>query len=191
MKIRLPWRSHARRPWRFFRAPCRSTAFLRSSSGRFSTLVRLFISVHRVVTVRNLHVHCAWNHCADGVLFCTSYNQSADSTSWPGFLMVFNYYSWYCVNANRLPTPTFYFMHECQNLLIQCSTSGFFVNFNSLNLLLFVMNNRNGPTYIGIVHQNFQCFDISRGLGDLMRLRLITERDRELVPHVCCYQMIK
>jgi len=38
------------------------------------------------------------------------------------------------------------------------------VNFNSLNLLLFVMNNRKGPTYICKDHQ--QCFDISRGLGD-------------------------
>jgi len=41
------------------------------------------------------------------------------------------------------------------------------------------MNNRNGSTYIGKVHQPFLCFDISRGLGDRMRLRLITERDRE------------
>jgi len=41
------------------------------------------------------------------------------------------------------------------------------------------MNNRNGSTYIGTVYSHFQCFDISRILGD-----------RELVPHVCSYQMI-
>ena len=60
---------------------------------------------------------------------------------------------------------------------------GFCVNSNSLNLLFFVMNNRNGSTYIGTVHQHSQCFDISRGLGDRVRLRLITDRDRKLVPH--------
>jgi len=49
----------------------------------------------------------------------------------------------------------------------------------------------NGLTYIGIVHQHFQCFDIIRGLEDRMRLRLITERERESVPHVCSYYMIK
>jgi len=43
---------------------------------------------------------------------------------------------------------------------------GFYVISNSLNLLLFVINNRNGSIYIGTVHQYFQCFDISRGLGD-------------------------
>jgi len=32
---------------------------------------------------------------------------------------------------------------------------GFCVNSNSLNLLLFVMNNTNGSTYIDIVHQHF------------------------------------
>jgi len=53
------------------------------------------------------------------------------------------------------------------------------------------MNNRNGSAYIGTVHQPFQYFDISRVLGDRVRLRLITERDRELVPHVCSYHMIK
>ena len=53
------------------------------------------------------------------------------------------------------------------------------------------MNNRNGSTYIGIVNQHFQCFDISRGLGDPVRLRLITERDRELVPHIYFYHMLK
>jgi len=40
---------------------------------------------------------------------------------------------------------------------------GFCVNYNSLNLLLFVMNNINGSTYIGTVHQQFQCFDIMTG----------------------------
>jgi len=67
----------------------------------------------------------------------------------------------------------------------------FCVNSNSLNLLLFVMNNRNGSKYIGTVHQYFQCFDTSRGLGDRVRLMFIAERDRELVPHVCSYNMIK
>ena len=48
--------------------------------------------------------------------------------------------------------------------LIECSTSCFFcVNYNSLNLFLFVMNNRNGSTYIDRVHQHV---NISRGLGD-------------------------
>ena len=28
------------------------------------------------------------------------------------------------------------------------------------------MNNRKGSTYIGTVHQHFQCFDSRRGLGD-------------------------
>jgi len=28
--------------------------------------------------------------------------------------MVFNFYSVYCVNANQLPTPSFYYMHDCQ-----------------------------------------------------------------------------
>jgi len=36
-----------------------------------------------------------------------SMNQSADSTACTRLLMVFNYYSWYCVNANQLPTTTF------------------------------------------------------------------------------------
>ena len=62
---------------------------------------------------------------------------------------------------------------------------------NSLNLLVCVMNNRNSSTYIGTVHQHFYCFDISRELGDRVRLRLITEGDRELVPHVCSYHMLK
>jgi len=30
------------------------------------------------------------------------------------------------------------------------------------------MNNRNGSTYIDTVHQHFQCFNISRGLVDLV-----------------------
>jgi len=46
------------------------------------------------------------------------------------------------VYANQLPAPTFYYMHECQDSLIQCSTSrAFCVDSNSLNLLLFGMNN--------------------------------------------------
>ena len=36
---------------------------------------------------------------------------------------------------------------------------GFCVNSNSLNVLLFVMNNISGSTYIGTVH--IQCFDIA------------------------------
>ena len=63
----------------------------------------------------------------------------------------FNYYSWYCVKANQLSTPTFYYIHECQDSLIQCSTSRFFcVNYN-----FFVKNNINGSTYIGTVHHCF------------------------------------
>ena len=62
---------------------------------------------------------------------------------------------------------------------------GFCVNSNSSNLLLFVMNNRNGSTYISTVHRHVQCFDISRGLGDRVRLRRPGE------PHVCSYHMIK
>jgi len=53
------------------------------------------------------------------------------------------------------------------------------------------MNNTNGSTYIGTVHQHFQCFDISRGLEDRVRLRLITEREPELVRHFCSYNIIK
>jgi len=34
----------------------------------------------------------------------------------------------YCVNAYQLPTPTFYYMHECQDSLIQCYTSMSFVS---------------------------------------------------------------
>jgi len=49
----------------------------------------------------------------------------------------------------------------------------------------------NDSTYIGTVHQYCQCFDIIRGLGDRVRFRLTTERDRELVPHVCSYNIIK
>ena len=51
--------------------------------------------------------------------------QSADNTI---FLKVFNYYSGYCVKANQQPTPPFYYMHECQNSLIQCFTSTVFVS---------------------------------------------------------------
>jgi len=47
---------------------------------------------------------------------------------------------------------------------------GVYVNYNSLNFLVFVMNNRNGSTYIGTIHQHVQCFDISQGLGDWVRL---------------------
>ena len=91
-----------------------------------------------------------------GATSINSINQSADSTAWTGFLILFNYYSWYCVNANQLPTPTFYYIYECQDSLIQCSTSRFFcVNYNSLNLLLFVKYNINGSTYIGTVHHCF------------------------------------
>ena len=106
--------------------------------------------------------------------------------------MVFKYYSWYCVNGNLLHTTTILFhawMSRFTHWMFHFK--GFCVNFNSLNVPLFVMNNKNVSTYIGTVHQNWQCFDISRGLGDRVRLRLITEGDRELVPHVCSYHMIK
>jgi len=95
-------------------------------------------------------------------------NQSADSTAWTGFLMVFFYYSWYCVNANQRPYQHFI---TCTNVKIQSFNvplQGFIcVNSSSLNLLLFVMNNRTGSTYIDTFHQKVQCFDISRRLGDL------------------------
>jgi len=54
-----------------------------------------------------------------------------------------------------------------------------------LNLYFFVMNNINGSTYIGTVHQHF---DMCRRLEDRVRLRLITGN---LLPHLCTYQMIK
>jgi len=80
-------------------------------------------------------------------------------------------------------------MYEHQDSLIQCYYSILFcVNSNSLNLLLFVTNNRNGSSYIGTVHPSSE---LSRGLGDRMRVKLITDRDLELVPHVCSYCMIK
>jgi len=55
------------------------------------------------------------------------------------------------------------------------------VIYNFLNLHLCVMNNRNGSIYI---QQHSECFDISWGFGDQVRLKLITEREWELVPHV-------
>ena len=80
------------------------------------------------------------------------------------FFLVFNYYSWHCVNSAHtnvlLHARMSRFTHSMFHLMSFC------VNSNSLNLLLFVMNNRNGPTYIDIVHQRCQCFDINRGLGD-------------------------
>ena len=109
-------------------------------------------------------------------------NINVDSTAWTGLFNGFQLLFMILREClNQLPTPTIYYMHKCQDSLIQCSTSRLFcVNSNSLNLLLFVMNNRNGSAYIGTVHQPFQYFDISRVLGD-----------RELVPHVCSYHMIK
>ena len=79
---------------------------------------------------------------------------------------------WECLSAAHT---------TCQYSLIQC----FCVNSNSLNVLIFVMNS--STLYIGTL----QCFDISRELGDRMRLRLITKRDRELVPHICSYHINK
>ena len=55
-------------------------------------------------------------------------NQSADSTVWTGFLLVFIFYLWYSVNGNPLPRPTFNYMHECQDSLIQYSSSRVFVS---------------------------------------------------------------
>ena len=48
------------------------------------------------------------------------------------------------------------------------------------------MNNRNGSTYIVTV----SALILDWGSGDSVRLRLITEIDRELVPHVCSYQIM-
>ena len=45
--------------------------------------------------------------------------QRADCNAWTWFLMVFNYYSWYCVNANQLPTPTFYYKIHSFNVPLQ------------------------------------------------------------------------
>jgi len=53
------------------------------------------------------------------------------------------------------------------------------------------MNHRNRSIYIGTVHQHFQCFDISWRFRDRVRLMLITEKDRELVSHVCFYHILK
>ena len=39
--------------------------------------------------------------------------------------------------------------------------------------------------------QSIRLSELSRGLGDRMRVKLITDRDLELVPHVCSYCMIK
>ena len=101
-------------------------------------------------------------------------NQSADSTLWTGFLMVFSYYTWYCANANQPPTPKLYYMQEFQDSLIQCSTSRVFVSIPIP--WMYEQQKRFN------IHQ---CFDISRGLWDRVRQMLITVRDRELVPHVC------
>ena len=79
--------------------------------------------------------------------------------------MIFNYYIWYCMDANQLPYQ--YFI-TCTNLKmhsLNVPLQVFCVNSNSFNVLLFVMNNRNGSRYIGW--------------------------DRELIPHVCSYRMIK
>ena len=37
---------------------------------------------------------------------------------------------------------------------------------------------------------NSQCSDISRGLGDGVRIMLISDRDRGLVRHVCSYHVV-
>ena len=68
---------------------------------------------------------------------------------------------------------------------------GFLCQFQFLEFTPLRYEQQKRLTYIGTVHQHFQYFDISRGCGDRVRLRLIPERDRELVPHVCSYHMIK
>ena len=72
------------------------------------------------------------------------------------------------MHANQLPTPTLYYTHECQNSLIQCSTSTFLCQFQFLEF----MNKSYGSTNIGTFHQHFQYVDISRGLGDRVRLNV-------------------
>ena len=105
----------------------------------------------------------------------TSTTQSADSTAWTRFLTVLDYLSWNCVNANQLPNPTFYYMHECQDSFIQCSTSnGFLSQFQFLEFTPLCYEHQTRFN----IHRQFQCFDISRGLGDRVKLRLITEKDR-------------
>jgi len=71
--------------------------------------------------------------------------------------MVFNYYS--CQHQHVI-TCTNAKIHSF-NVPLQVL---FCVNSNSLNLLLFVMNNISGSAYIGTVHQYSQCFDISPGI---------------------------
>ena len=108
-------------------------------------------------------------------------------------LMVCNYYSWYCVNANQLPTPTFY-MHECQDSLIQCSTSRVCVSIQIPCIYLSLL-----WTTVTVQHTSAQSIITfsalilagGGGVGEGVRFRLITERDRGLVLHVCSYHMIK
>jgi len=93
--------------------------------------------------------------------------------------MVFNKYSWYCGNVYQLPTPNVK-IHSF-NVLQQV----FLCQFQFLECTQFCYEQFN------IVHRPLQYFDISRELGDRMRLRLITKRDRELVPHICSYHINK
>jgi len=57
-----------------------------------------------------------------------------------------------------MPTPTFYYKHECQDSLIHSfDFKGFCVNSKSLNLLLFVMKiemvhiHRHSPSALSVL----------------------------------------
>ena len=108
-------------------------------------------------------------------LYCKVRSKRDDSTVWIGFFKGFQ--------------VLFMILCECKsaahtNILLHVRMSRFthsmfhFKGFcvNSLSLLMCVMNNWNGSTYIGIVHQDFQCFDTSRGLGDGERPVISTAR---------------
>ena len=107
-----------------------------------------------------------------------------------GFLMVFNYYSWYCVNANQLPTPPFYYMHECQDSLIQCLTR-FIVSIPISWIFSWKLWTTETAQHTSA--QSISTFSalILAGDSETGWARFIAERDRELVPHICSYDMIK
>jgi len=76
-------------------------------------------------------------------------------------------------------------MHECQDSLIQ----GFQFPFLECTPLCYEQQKRfNIHRHSTLALTVIWYFP---GLGDRVRLRLIMERDQELVPHVCSYHMIK
>ena len=113
------------------------------------------------------------------------YYQIVDCTAWTGFLMFFNTYSWYCVNGNQLSTPTCYYMHECQDSLIQCSTLRVFVSLP----IPWIYSSLLWTTKT-VQHTSAQSISTFSALILAGGYRLITERYLELVPHVCSYQLM-